>query len=231
MNETTLTYIFKMIDKDSLKFFTIRDSYHKIVYDQRNASMAPGKVKDAISHFMEQNKGVYNIAFRKEAVPQGKAGNLYEYTLPTMSQVSPGDMGMQGINSPLFVMLQQAQKDLNNSNMAQMEMLIKASNASHGHEIEILKLKTEMEKGGGNKELQRLAVSTLSGFFGTDVNISGMGDEPISIEGLDEDKINEAVTGLCSHDPQFSKHIFKLYKLSETEPDTYAFIIKKLNQL
>lgn len=245
MNSTKIEFVYHMIDQDRLQFFTIKDAYNNVLLDQRDPMHTPETVKDIIENFMTMNQGVYIIEFRTTPKPQGQNSKKYKYTVNNMG-MGEGIMGHtpslnnRGVipGSEFFALYRESQANLNKAQSEKFEEMMKTMASNSENAMKIFQLQHKIDNTNKSDHMSKLATTMIGHFLGgtgvaPPAGISGLGDgnADINIDSADEQKINNAVTGLMRIDSNFAEHIDLLYKMASNNRPMYNMAIESLKKI
>jgi hypothetical protein len=243
MNLTNIKYLYDLMDKGGVTFFTIYDSKGSPMRDQTNESYSVEDSKADLNQFLEYNSGVFRVEFRRTKANHASTKN-YSFTIDNFIQDEP----IQGIGNPnqgtdYMSVIRAKDEKIDKLQSEMFANMMAAMNKQH--EMQIETLKSEMKNAdGGNDALMQTAISALGGMFGgggaSNVALSGLDTLEIpetkinTSNGMVDDTkktINNAVVRLMKGDKEFAENISKLADLCDENPLIYNLAIGKLKAL
>ena len=241
MNLTNIKYLFDLIDKDKLIFFTIYDAKGSAMRDQCNDNYTVSDSKNDLEQFLEYNSGVFRVEFRKTKsnTPTTKT---FSFTIDNQQEAQrETPMGNPfGGGDPMGAI---AAKDGEITTLRNQILADSIANMNKMHEMQMEMLRKDLKSGDGdNAELMKAGLAALTGMFGSgqSVGVSGLGAvdtlnevSPKSNNTMTDNnkKINAAVVMLINNDPNFADNIQALANLSENNSMVYNMAIAKLKDI
>ena len=229
------------MDKDKLVFFTIYDAKGSPMRDQCNDSYSLGDAKEDLEQFLDNNKGVFRVEFRKTKGNSPTTKN-FSFTVDNQQELQR-ENSIGNTFAGYDQMGAMSSKDNEISTLRNQILADSIASMNKLHEMQMKMLRKELKSGDGdNAALMQAGISALTSMFGgQSVGVSGLG----SIEGLTEVKennnnktmdqekikINIAVVILMKNDPNFAEHITALANLCENNSIVYNMAISKLKDL
>ena len=241
MQSTNIKFIYHVVEKDQLRFFTIYNVNGATVYDFRDEDSTPDKVITAIDTFLSMNFGVFKINFRRTPKPSaGRISNIWQYTVNNMdnSKSTEAPIGNADGLAPsddrfytIFREMQNENKELQSDKIATM-----LSHLTEQNRLQMELMTKNFELANQNKDdgMNQIAMQAIGAIFGGSTNalagVTGMGDSPVSTVDSETElnPIETAVRGLMDIDPNFEDNISGLHKLAVNNKPMYDIAIVQL---
>lgn len=240
MQSSNIQFIYHVIEKDGLQFFTIYNVNGAVVYDLRDEDSTPEKCKSAIETFLSMNTGVFKIVFRKTRLPaKGRPSNTWQYTINNMTDSSSKETIGNNVNGndlppsddrfyTIFRELQEENRRLQQDSIASTLNHMQEANRL---QMELMQKNFELTSASKDDGMNQMAMTALAGLFGGGgqtglAGVSGMNDAPVN--DVELNKIEIAVKGLMEIDPNFEQNITLLHELAKKNKAIYDMAITQL---
>lgn len=238
---TKLDYIFKVMENQGLKHYSIYDVKDNLVYNQMNDSWDTQRAQEEIGDFFKYNEGAFRVVLRNG--PELDKAQSYTFNVSSTPTAEETAQKIQGIGNPMnpmsmgmpsgdqfFQLLMQREQELRESQNKSMMDLMEHIRKEHDLKMEIMKKEADLAAKGKEDNFSQMAMmglSSLLGGGGMNVGVNGVGDEQPDTNS----RITAAVRTLMKVDPKFVDNLEGLAKLALEKPQMYKMAVSQLNSI
>lgn len=241
MQSTNIQFIYHIIEKEQLPYFTIYNVNGATVYDYRDEDATPETARDALDVFLDMNKGVWKIKFRKTVKPPtGRAMHNYTYNINNMDSSHKKEQPVHGFadsgssDDRFYQMLTGVLEE--NKQLRENKLVDTLNHLQENNRLQMELLQAQMKAEASKKDdsTTQLAIGALSALFGGGLGnqhgLAGFGDQPVAgdYSPAKLTAIEKAVQELMDIDPNFSENIQKLANLAKNNKAVYDMAISQL---